>query len=116
MAPDAFGKVHLRLCNRVRAIGIDDAVAELEFLFGNVGAVGSDFLEICLLPIGALVETDLTPRRRTLSHLLIPCAMIVQQDKEGRLVDIRLYFDPDPIFARPLRGTRLKTVSSSETS
>ena len=113
-------RVHLRLCNRVCVIGIDDAMNELGVLFGNVAAVGTDFLDICSLPLGALVETDLTPRHRALSHLLIPCVMIVHQDKEGGLVDIRIYFDPASMLTRPLpglaRGTRSKTASSSETS
>lgn len=112
-------RVHLRLCNRVCVIGIDDTMAELGFLFGNVAAVGADFLDISSLPLGALVETDLTPRRKALSHLLIPCVMIVHQDKLGGLVDIRVYFDPASIFAPPLpgsaRGARSRTVSSSDT-
>lgn len=94
-------RVHLRLCNRLAAIGIDQAMAELAFLFSNVGAVGSSILDIWSIPSGALVDTDLMPRFDVPEHPLIPCAVIIHQDRVGRLLDLRFYFDPAPLFRRP---------------
>ncbi len=93
-------RIHLRLCNRLCAIGVDRAMAELAFLFGKVASIGSGVLEIWSIPSGAVVETDLTPRSRAPKDILVPCAIIVQQDKAGRLLDVRFYFDPGPIFRR----------------
>lgn len=91
-------RVHLRLCNRLAAIGIDQAMAELGFLFSNVEAIGASIMDIWSIPSGALVDTDLMPRFNVPGHLLIPCAVIIHQDKVGRLLDLRFYFDPAPLF------------------
>ena len=94
-------RVHLRLCNRLCAIGIHDTMTELNFLFDNVTVGGGDFLEIFSLPSGALVDMELTPRHSKTAHPLIPCAIVIHQDKAGGLVDIRFYFDPGSVFNRP---------------
>lgn len=93
-------RVHLRLCNRLAAIGIDQAMAELAFLFSNVGAIGSSILDIWCIPSGAVVDTDLMPRPDLPRHPLVPCAVIIHQDRVGRLLDLRFYFDPAPLFRR----------------
>lgn len=94
-------RVHLRLCNRLVAIGIDQAMNELAFLFNNVGAIGSSILEIWSIPSGSVIDTDLMPRLGVPRHPSVPCAIIVHQDKVGRLLDIRFYFDPSSLFDRP---------------
>lgn len=99
--PLLAGRVHLRLCNRVVAIGTDQAMAELAFLFDNVGAIGSSILEIWPIPSGSVVDTDLMPRLGVSGHPSVPCAVIVHQDKVGRLLDVRFYFDPSSLFGRP---------------
>ena len=91
-------RVHLRLCNRLVAIGTDQAMAELAFLFGNVAAIGSGVLDIWHIRPGVVIDTDLTPRLDTPGCQSIPCAIIVQQDRAGCLLDVRFYFDPRPLF------------------
>ncbi len=91
-------RVHLRLSNRLVAIGIEQAMAELTFLFSNVGAVGSSILDIWSIPSGMVIETDLMPRTGVPRHPLVPCAVIVHQNRAGCLQDIRFYFDPNPLF------------------
>ncbi len=91
-------RVHVRLCNRLVAIGIEDAMAELSFLFDNVGCIGYKILDIWSIPSGMIVDTDLVRRSTAPEDLLVPCAVIVQQDKAGLLLDVRFYFDPAPIF------------------
>ena len=93
-------RVHLRLCNRLAAIGIEQAMVELAFLFSNVGAIGSTILDIWSIPSGAVVDTDLVPRLDVPRHSSVPCAVIVHQDKVGHLLDVRFYFDPAPVFRR----------------
>lgn len=93
-------RVHLRLCNRLVAIGIEQAMAELTFLFSNVGAIGSSILDIWSIPSGVVIDTDLMPRIGVPRHPLVPCAVIVHQNKAGCLLDVRFYFDPDPLFTR----------------
>ncbi len=93
-------RVHLRLCNRLVAIGIDKAMGELKFLYGNVGAIGTGILDVWYLPSGAVVDTDLMPCRDVARQPPVPCAVIIHQDKVGHLLDIRFYFDPAPLFGR----------------
>ncbi len=93
-------RVHLRLCNRRCVIGLKEAVAELDLLFSKVARIGYGFLDIWSTPSGAVIETDLTPLRPDPKHASVPCAIIVHQDDAGRLVDVRFYFDPAPVFRR----------------
>lgn len=94
-------RVHLRLCNRLVVIGVDQAMAELAFLFRNVGAIGSGNLDIWSIPSGAIIDTELMPRLGAPKQSLVPCAVIVHQDRAGCLLDIRFYFDPASVFSRP---------------
>lgn len=91
-------RVHLRVCNRIAVIGIDEAMVELAFLFSNVGAVGSSILDIWSISSGVVIDTDLTPRLGALRNPIVPCAVIVHQDRAGYLLDVRFYFDPDQVF------------------
>lgn len=97
-------RVHLRLCNRLVAIGIDKAMVELEFLYDNVAAIGTSVLDVWFLPSGAVVDTDLMPRCDVARQPLVPCAVIIHQDKVGHLLDVRFYFDPAPLFGRRHRS------------
>ena len=91
-------RVHLRLCDRLAAIGIDQAMAELAFLFSSVAAIGSGVLDIWPIQPGVIVDTDLMPRLDTLGGPPVPCAIIIHQDRAGCLLDVRFYFDPRRLF------------------